>query len=326
MKKIFKTLATLCVGVAAVTMTHAQQFPSRPIKVVVGFAPGGSADAFGRYYALKLSEVLNTPVVIDNKPGAGQILAVKTMQAAPADGYTLYLGTGSALSQGPGVRNDLPFDPLKDFALIGMVATAPGVIVVSPSLPVRNIREMVAYSKANPDKLNYGSSGIGSASHLQTEYLTKVSDMKITHVPYKADAEIMQAMAAGSVHMGMSTVQAGLAAVGSGKAKAIAVTGSQRLKSLPDVPSLAESGIKEFDGVDPYTYYGLAAAAGTPAAVVARLSDALVKVNAMPDVIAHVRERLYAEPGKGNAEAFRKFIEQDTTKWKSFSKHIKLTP
>lgn len=321
-----KKALALCFGVTALVAAHAQQYPTRPIKIVVGFSPGGSTDAIARYYALKLSDELKTPVVIDNKPGAGQVLAVKTLQAAAPDGYTLYLGTGSSLSQGPGVRNDLPFDPLKDFLLVGMMVTAPGVIVASPSLPVRNIRELVTYSAANPDKLNYGSSGIGSSSHLQMEYLAKVSGIKMTHIPFKADAEIMAAMAGGSVQLGMATVQAGLAAISSGKAKALAVTGTRRLKSLPEVPSLSETDMKELDGIDPYSYYGLAAPLGTPPAIVARLNEAVNKVSASADVVTHVREKLYAEPGRGTPDAFRKFIEADTQKWKSFAKHVKVTP
>lgn len=322
-----KRLLALCLCVASLAgagLAHAQAYPNRPIKVVLGFAPGGSTDAFGRYFAQKLSEALNIPVVVDFKPGAGQILAVKTVLAAPADGYTLWLGTGSGFSQGPGVRNDLPFDPLKDFVLVGMAATSPGVIVVSASLPVNNIRELITHSKANPGKLNYGSSGVGSASHLQTAYMVKVSDMDIQHIPFKADTEIINGMSTGSVHLGMATVQAGLAAVASGRAKAIAVTGSRRLAAMPNVPALSESGQKELDGVDPYTYYGFAAPAGTPPAVVARLSEALQKVNANPEVVAYVREKLYAEPGKGDAESFRQFIVKDTAKWKAFAKHVKL--
>jgi len=326
---LIKKILALCLCAASLALSGLAQaqsstFPNRPIKVILGYAPGGSTDAFGRYYVQKLSEVLNTPVVIDFKPGAGQILAFKTVQAAPADGYTLWLGAGSAFSQGPGIRNDLPYDPLKDMVLIGMAATSPGVIVVSANLPVNNVRELTTYSKANPGKLNYGSSGVGSASHLQSAYLVTLTEMNIEHIPFKADAEIINGMSTGSVHMGMATVQAGLAAVASGRAKAIAVTGSRRLASLPNVPSLSEGGQKELDGVDPYTYYGLAAPVGTPPAVIARLSEALQKVNASPEVIAHVREKLYAEPAKGDAESFRQFIVKDTAKWKAFAKHVKL--
>ncbi|UUZ77241.1 tripartite tricarboxylate transporter substrate binding protein [Polaromonas sp. P1(28)-13] len=303
----------------------AQDYPNRPIKLILGFSAGGSTDSIGRYYAQKMSELLKTPVVIDNKPGAGQIIAIKTVMAAQPDGYTLYLGSGSVLSQGPGVRNDLPYDPLKDMTLVGMVATAPGLIVVTPKLPVKSMQELISYAKEHPNELNYGSSGVGSASHLQGEYLKKLTGMKMAHIPYKADADIMREMTAGSVHVGLSPVQGAMSPIASGRVRALAVTGSRRLVGMPDVPSLKETNIKGLDGIDPYTYYGIAGPVGLARPVIDKLNEAINAIAKSPEAVVHVREKLFAESASGSPEAFRAYIETDLKKWKEFGKFVKLT-
>lgn len=319
-----RLLATVLTAAAA-GVALAQDYPSRPIRLVLGFSAGGSTDSIGRYYAQKLSERLKTPVVVDNKPGAGQIIAIKALLAAPPDGYTLYLGSGSAFSQGPGVRSDLPYDPLKDMVLVGLVATAPGLIVVTPTLPVATMAQLVSYGQAHPNELNYGSSGIGSASHLQGEYLKKVTGLRMAHIPYKADADIMREMTAGAVHVGLSPIQGAMSPIASGRVRALAVTGSRRLAALPEVPSLKETGIQGLDGIEPYTYYGIAGPVGLPRPIVERLNDAINAISQSPESIAHVREKLYAEPGAGSPEEFRRYIETDLRKWKEFSRFVKLT-
>ncbi len=323
-KFLARLLAMACVAMSAST-AMAQAYPNRPIKLIVGFSAGGSTDSIGRYYAQKLSEVLKAPVVVDNRPGAGQIVAIKTVMAAQPDGYTLYLGTGSALSQGPGVRNDLPYNPLKDMTLVGLVAVAPGLIVVTPKLPVKSMQDLISYAKEHPDELNYGSSGIGSSSHLQSEYLKKLTNLKMTHVPYKADADIMREITSGALHVGMSPIQGAVSSIASGRVRALAVTGSRRLAGLPDVPSLKETGIKGLDGIEPYSYYGIVGPVGLPRSVVDKLNAAINVVSKSPEAVAHVRERLFAEPGSGSPEDFRAYIEADFKKWKEFGKLVKLT-
>jgi tripartite-type tricarboxylate transporter receptor subunit TctC len=312
-------------AVVASCAAIAQDYPNRPIKLILGFSAGGSTDSIGRYYAQKMSELLKAPVVVDNKPGAGQIIAIKSVMAAPPDGYTLYLGSGSAFSQGPGVRNDLPYDPLKDMTLVGLVATAPGLIVVTPKLPVNSMQELISYAKEHPNELNYGSSGVGSASHLQGEYLKKLTGMQMAHIPYKADADIMREMTAGSVHVGLSPIQGAMSPIASGRVRALAVTGSRRIAGMPDVPSLKETNIKGLDGIDPYTYYGIAGPAGLPRPVVDKLNAAINAIAKSPEMVTHVREKLYAEPGSGTPESFRQYIEVDLKKWKEFGKFVKLT-
>ena len=318
-------LFMFCIGAVLSTTIHAQEYPSKPIRMVVGFGPGGATDVIARFYAQKLSEVLKNPVIIDNKPGAGQLIGIKTVTAAAPDGHTILFGTGSAFSQGPGVRRDLPYDPLKDFTFISMVTTAPGVLVAAPSLPVRSVRELIAYSKENPSKLNYGSSGIGAASHLQAEYLMHLTGIKMTHIPYKSAADITRELSVGTVHVGITPLEAAVGPVSSGRVRAIAVTGSRRLKSLPDVPSLSEERIKGLEGIDPYTYYGLVGPPGTPAPVVTKLSDAINTLSKSSETSAQVREKLFNEPVETSPASFRKFVEKDLAKWRELAKFVKLT-
>ncbi len=323
--KTFRIL--LLIGLAALPAlaAHAQQYPSRTIRVFIGFGPGGTADSIARYYAQKMSATLNVPIIVENRPGAGQIAAAKAMMSSQPDGYSHFFGTGSAFSQGPALRTDLPYDPLKDFTLIGLMAVAPGVIVMSNDLPVRNMRELVNYSIANPNKLNYGSSGVGAASHLQMEYLISLTGLKATHIPYKADADIMREMMAGTVQLGMGPIQGAIALIASGKIRGLSVTNTRRQKSLPDVPSLSEMDFKGIESLDPYSFYGLAAPLGTPGAVVSVLNEAINKVSRTPEVVVYMQEKLYAEPGTGSPAAFRAFIEKDQEKWRPLAKVIKLS-
>jgi len=310
----------------AATAAHAADvYPARPIRMVLGFGAGGTTDAIARYYAQKLTEVLKVAVIVDNKPGAGQMLAIRTVMAAPPDGYTLYAGTASALSQGPGVRKDVAYDPLKDFTYVGLMASTPGVFVVAPNLPVRSMADLVRHANDSGGRLNYASSGIGSSSHLQTEYLLKVTGMQITHIPFKSDADIMRELTAGAVQLGMSSVQGAMSSIAAGRVRPIAVTGARRMKSLPAVPSLTELDYKGIEGIDPYSYYGVVGPVGLPPAIVSVLNDAINQVSRMPDVAAHVQEKLYSDAGLGSAESFRQYVQRDLAKWSAFSRYVKVT-
>jgi tripartite-type tricarboxylate transporter receptor subunit TctC len=318
---VYALLSTCCLAPFAL---HAQNYPTKPIRMVVGFGPGGATDVIARFYAQKLSEIVKAPVIVDNRAGAGQLIGIKTVTAANPDGYTILFGTGSAFSQGPGTRRDLPYDPLKDFAFISMLSTAPGVLVVAPSLPVKSVRDLIAYSKENPSKLNYGSSGIGAASHLQAEYLMHLTGIRMTHIPYKSAADITRELSVGAVHVGITPLEAAVGPAAGGRVRAIAVTGSRRSKALADVPSLSESGVKGLEGIDPYTYYGLVGPAGTQPAVISKLSESINTLSKSPEVAAQVRERLYNEPVESSPAAFRKFVEKDLVKWRELAKYVKL--
>lgn len=322
--KLCSRLWAGCIVAVLSSFAHAQPYPSKPVRLILGFGAGGATDVIARFYAQKWSEVLKTPVIVDNRPSAAQLIAIKTVMASTPDGYTIFFGTGSAFSQGPGVRSDLPYDPLKDLSLIGLASTAPGVIAVAPNLPARSVRELIDYSKQNPSKLNYASSGVGSASHLQTELLMNLTGTKMTHIPYKSAADITRELQVGTVHVGIMPLEAAVSPASTGRIRALAVTGSRRHKALPDVASIAEAGVKGLEGIDPYTYYALAGPARLPQPVVARLNETINAVSKMPDVAAQVRERLFNEPVTGTPESFRTFAEADIAKWKKLRGVVKL--
>lgn len=301
-----------------------QNFPSRPIKIIVAFGAGGTADTISRLYGQKMSELLNTPVIIENKPGANQITAIRALMASPPDGYTLYAATASSLIQNPALRQGLPYDPLKDFTLIGMAATNPGVIFVSPALPIRNIKELVAYGNANPGKLNYGSAGLGTAGHLAAEALMAATGLKMTHIPYKADAEVIREVMAGTVHVGIFTTLNTVQAVKAGQIRAIAVTSEKRLPYLPDVEALPETGMKNLTALDPHTFISFVGPAGMSSAVVTTLNEAINKVSATPEVANRVRNTLNAEPGTGTPANLRQFVESQFVIWRDIGKTVKL--
>jgi len=299
-------------------------FPARAIRILVGFGAGGGADTLARLYAQRMSSLLNVPIIVENRPGASQLLALRPLMTAAPDGYTLALGTGSALSQGPGVRDDLPYDPLKDFTHVAMVATAPGVFFTHPAMPVQTMGALIAHLKANPGTFNYGSAGVGAANHLQLEYVQTVTGVKVEHIPYKSDQEVTREVAAGAVHMGLTIAQFAIPLAQDGRLRALAVTGAKRLGALPHVPAITETDVTELHGMDNYTFYGLLGPAGMPQAVVKRLNDAVNQVSTMPDVAARMRDALFFDPATGSPDGLRRTIQTEIAKWKAVSKSINI--
>ena len=318
------TFALACAAVFATSVSQADQFPSRPIKILIGYGAGGTTDTLARYYVAKLQEVLNTPLIVDNKPGASEMLAAQPVMNAQPDGYTLWMGTGGALAQNPGIRKDLPYDILKNFTPIALVAEAEAVVVVRPNVPVNSFPELIAYGKANPGKLNYGSGGIGSGNHLQMEYLISVTGASYTHIPYKSEAEITRDIMGGNVDISMVTAQIALPLLNDGKVRALAVTGTQRIKAMPNVPSVAEAGVPELKSMGSYTFFGLMGPAGMPPAVVQRLNEAFNKVSAMPDVDQRMRETMMVRPKTVSPEEYRQVLERELGKWRELSKTVKI--
>lgn len=306
-----------------VTGALAQAWPARPIKIVVGFTAGGATDAVARIYAHNMSEILGTPVIVENRPGAGQLAAINMLRNAPSDGYTLMLASGSALAQGPGMRKDLPYDPLKDFTLVGMVATAPGVIVVSPALPVRTVQEFVAYVKARPGEVNYASGGYGSASHLQIEYLMSVTGIKMAHIPFKSDAEVVRELSVDRVQMSIATLQQSMPLISAGKLRGLAVTSMKPVAGV-NLPTLADAQVSGMDGLEPYTFFGLVGPAGIPVGAVERLSEAINQISAKPDIVARLHETLYTQPAIGTPASFRLLLQKEIAKWAAVGRNVKL--
>ncbi len=291
---------------------HAQTYPSKPIRLIIPFPPGGATDIIGRTLAQKLSTQLGQTVIVDNKPGAGGTLGSAEAAKAPPDGYTLLLATTSTHSIAPTLYKNIPYSVEKDFAPITEVATATNVLIVTPNLPVKDVAELVALAKAKPDALNYASSGNGTIVHLQSELFRLTSNTKLTHVPYKGTALAIPDLISGQTHMMFDSLVSALPHIKGGKVKALAVTSTQRTPLLPNIPTVAESGLPDYVV---NTYFGLFAPPGTPRDIVQRLhKEAVIAV-----LSADVKERFAsqgAEPVGGTPEALSALIKSETAKWK----------
>ena len=290
----------------------AQAYPSKPIRLVIPFPPGGATDIIGRTLAQKLSVQLGQTVVVDNKPGAGGTLGSAEAAKAAPDGYTILLATTSTHSIAPSLYKNIPYSVEKDFTPISEVATATNVLIVTPNLPVKDVAELVALAKKNPDALNFASSGNGSIVHLQSELFKLISGTKLTHVPYKGTALAIPDLISGQTHLMFDSLVSALPHIKGGKVKALAVTSTRRTPLLPSVPTVIESGLPDYEV---NTYFGLFAPPGTPRDIVQRLQkEAVIAVQS-----ADVKERFAsqgAEPVGGTPEALSALIKSETVKWK----------
>lgn len=257
------------------------QYPAKPIHLIVPFPPGGGNDTVARAIGQQISPELGQPVVIDNKPGAGGSVGAELAAKAPADGYTLFLaGVGSHIVN-PSVHKKLGYDPLKDFAPITLIASAPSVLVVNPRVPAQNIAEFTAYARANPGKLNYASNGTGSAAQLAAAMYESMAGVKMVHVPYKGIAPAMTDLMGGEVQLMFGTVVALVPHIQAGKLRALAVTGKKRSALLPEIPTLRESGLPEYEAG---SWYGIEAPTGTPRPIIDQLNALIVRALKQPDV------------------------------------------
>jgi len=285
----------------------AADYPARPIHLIVPFAPGGGNDTIARLVGDKLGAELGQPVVIDNRPGAGGVVGAEAAARAAPDGYTLFLGGVGSHAINPNLHAHLSYDPIKDFAPITLVASAPLILVVHPSVPAHDVRELVALAKAKPGSLNYASNGNGSSSHLAAVMFSSMTGVDMVHVPYKGLSPALTDLLSGQVQLMFSSVVAILPHVKAGKLRALAVSGKDRLSLMPELPTIAESGVP---GYQSSSWYGILAPAGTPPDIVSRLNAALVKVVGQRDV----REALAKEGADavGNSpEAFGAFIQAE---------------
>jgi tripartite-type tricarboxylate transporter receptor subunit TctC len=285
----------------------AADYPNRAIHLIVPFAPGGGNDTVARLVGDGVTAELGQPVVVENRPGAGGVVGAEAVARAPADGYTLFLGGVGSHAINPNLHAHLGYDPIKDFAPITLVASAPLVLVVHPSVPAQSVRELVALAKAEPGRLNYASNGNGSSSHLAAVMFDTMTGVEMVHVPYKGLSPALTDLLSGQVQLMFSSVVAILPHVKAGRLRALAVSSPARMALLPDLPTIAESGVP---GYQSSSWYGILAPAGTPPDVVKRLNAALVKVIAQPafrDALA----REGAEPVGNSPEAFGAFIKAE---------------
>lgn len=293
-------------------VAHAQAFPSRPITLMNGFPPGGGPDILARQLATAMTQRLGVNVVVENRPGAtGTIGAGAVARAAP-DGHTLLFGVAANLVVGPATLKDVPYDPVKSFAPVAEIARGPYLLVASTKLPVASVRELVAYAKANPGKLNFASVGPGSPHHYAGELLKRSAGIDIVHVPYKGGGPAYAGFLAGEVQLLFDSMPGPQAHLQSGTIRALAVTGTKRLALMPNVPTLSEEGLP---GVDVHFMFGVMAPAGTPRDVVMRLNGAIAQ-SLGDEAIRGTLARQAVEPSPGTPEAFGALVASEFARWK----------
>lgn len=305
--------AIACVAMAAAALcgtANAETFPTKPITIVVPFSPGGATDIMSRLLAERLNNRLGQTVIVENRPGAGTMIASEYVARAPADGYTLLMAA-SSLGIAPSLYKKVNYDPIKDFAPVSQVASVVHVLVVKPSLPVKNVAELITWLKANPSKANYGSVGAGTSTHLEAELFNSVAGVKMEHIPYKGSAPALTAMVGGQLDVMFDAYASSGPFIKDGKLRLLAVTTAERSKSLPDTPTVAESGLPGYEAMP---WLGLMAPVGTPPAVVNRLNTEVAEVLKEPEVQAKFRSLGLDIIGSTPAE-FSAFLKKDIVKW-----------
>ena len=304
----------MAAGAAAVLIAshtgHAQEFPVKPVRIIIPSSPGGGTDILARQLSVKLTERWGQQVIIDNRPGAGQMIGISLVAKSPPDGYTLVM-TATPLALNSALYKKVPYDPIRDFAPVTQVAAMPNLLVTHPTLPARTLRQMIALAKARPGELAYASSGIGTGPHLTMELLNYMAGIKLEHIPYKGTGPALTDTMSGHVQLLMSTLLPPLPHLKTGRLRALGVTSAKRVSSLPDVPTVAEGGIAGYEVVG---WYGIAAPAGTPQAIVAKLQTDISAVLLAPEM----RDKLAAEGGEAvgsKPEEFGALIKSEIDKW-----------
>jgi tripartite-type tricarboxylate transporter receptor subunit TctC len=294
----------------------AQDYPTKPIRIVVPFPAGGATDLLARAVAQRLTEKWGQPVIVDNRPGAGGNIGSELVAKAAPDGYTLEMGTVGTHAINVSLYAKMPYDHVKDFVPIILVAAVPNVLVVNPSLPVKSVQELIAYGKANPGKLNFASSGNGTSIHLSGELFKTMTGVQMTHVPYKGSAPALQDLIAGQVQLMFDNLPPSLPQIKAGKLRALGVTTATRSPVLPDLPTIAESGLPGFESS---SWFGLLAPAGTPQPIVAKVNAEVNAWLATPEA----KEKIVASganPAGGTPDDFAKHIAAETAKWQKVVK------
>jgi tripartite-type tricarboxylate transporter receptor subunit TctC len=312
-------LALVCMLTSVMSGVHAADYPSKPIRWILGFPGGGASDILARTIALKLTQALGQQVVVDNRAGASGIIANELAAKAPADGYTILL-VSSTYANLIAIGKKLPYDHDRDLAPVILLASVPSILVTHPSLPVRSTKDLIALAKSRPGQINFGTGGAASSPHFATELFGLMTGIKIVHIPYKGMPPAVNDLLAGNVQMMFANAPPAMPHVKAGKLRALAVSGSKRLTELPDVPTVAET----VPGYEANSWFGLLVPRGVPGAIIDRLNGEIGKILTMPDV----QERLMAvgfEIDGGSAANFGQFIKSEITKWRRVSKETNIT-
>ncbi len=309
-------LACLAFGLLASTaqaqaQSQSAAYPAKPVKVVVAFTAGGTTDILTRLVSQQLSDRLKQSFVIDNKPGAGGNIGTEFVVRSPADGYTLIVNSVGPIAVNPTLYGKLNYNPMTDLVPVVQIAEVPNVLVVNPSISPKTLEEFIAYAKANPGKLNYGSTGVGTSSHLSGFMLSKRTGVETTHVPYKG-ADALRDLLAGRIQFMFATIPSVMQQIQAGKLRPIAVTSAARSRSLPDVPTVIEKG---FPGFEAGSWFGFFAPKGTPEAVITQLNKTVNEILAVP-AIEQQMIREGADPIGGSPQQFSRFIQREFDKWK----------
>ena len=318
--RVFIVFIAFIANVSAVS-AQSQPYPNKPIKIISPFATGGIADTFSRVVGQGLSESLGQPVVVENKTGGGGNIGADFVAKAPADGYTLVMGNIGSHAVNPYLMKNMPYDPLKDFEPVAYVLDAEGLLVVNPTIPVKNVNELIAYVKARPGQVSYGSGGMGTTSHLAGELFKSLAKVDMTHIPYKGNAPAITDLIGGQTQVMFATMPTVLPYVKTDKLKALAVIGSSRASSLPDVPTVAET----LPGFDVSNWIGIFAPAGTPKPIISKLNAEIIKIMQQPAV----QKRLETEGAKFKPmtpEAFGAFQKNEALKWAKTIKDSGIKP
>lgn len=304
------------VGAAALLATAlavaaaAQPYPSKPVRILIGFPPGGATDLVSRLMAPRYTAILGQPFVVENRPGANGTIATDLAAKAAPDGYTIHLATTGSLVLSPATTK-VPYDPLKDFATISQAVALQNIFIVHPALPVRSLKELIALARARPGALNFASSGTASQGHLAGELLKLMTGINMVHVPYKGGGPALTDLVAGHVEIFVAVISTAVPQVKAGKARALAVTGLKRAAVLPEVPTVAETGLAGYEAT---AWYGYVAPAATPRSIVERLHQATVAVLAQPEV-QEALAKSGIEPAPSSPETFAAYIRSETAKW-----------
>ncbi len=308
-----KALFALLLALPALTAPSAmaQQYPSKPIVLVVPFAPGGTSELISRLVAQKLTERLGQQVVVENRPGAAGNIAMEQVARAAPDGYTLILGHIGTLAVNPAMFPKLPYDAIKDFAPVSLIAAVPNIVTVNPAVPAKTLKEFLDLARAKPGSINYGSAGNGSAGHLAMEYLKRIAKADMVHVPYKGTGPMLTDLLAGQTQATFTGSSPLIPHIKSGKLRALAVGSAVRIPSLPEVPTVAESG---FAGFETAQWYGIIAPAKTPPAIIQKLSVEIAQVMKQPDVIARLSGDGTVMIGSTPNE-FAAYISKEMKRW-----------